>query len=92
MKEADSLLERAKMGIEAERFLASGVGRYLVERANNDANLAVEALKTVNPDDPCRVRELQSDLNVPDKIVHWLAEMVSEGNACEFQLKEMEDE
>lgn len=88
----NGMLETARIGIEVERFFNSDVGKYVTARASADANAAVEAMKSVDYTDSAACAKIQSELNVPDRIIHWLTEVITEGEACEFQLKQMDEE
>ena len=91
MSEIDSVFEVAKLGIEADSFVSSSVGQYLVGRAEQEANLALEKMKTADPTDAKVIREIQNELNLPDRVVKWLTDVIAEGHACEFQLRAMEE-
>jgi len=86
----DTLFNAAKLGVDVERFFSSPVGRYLKAKAEKDSLEAIYAMKTVDINDPVACRKIQDDLNTPDKILRWLNEMVEEGRASEYQLRELE--
>jgi len=86
------LFDTAKLGIDAERFISSDVGKYIIAKAEHDANEAINKMKTVNTADSDAVSKIQSDLLIPDKIINWLSEVINEGQACEYQLREIESQ
>lgn len=90
-KKENDMLETARVGIEVERFFNSDVGKYVVSRANSEANAAIAEMKTVDYTDSAACAKIQADLNAPDNIIHWLTEVINEGQACEFQLKQMDE-
>lgn len=60
MSDAAALLRDVEFGISVQEFLRSPIGDYLITRWSDDINSAKEALLTVDPTDPNRVRELQT--------------------------------
>ncbi len=87
---SDAEFETAKLGIEAEHFISSPLGQYLVAMAQRDAREAVEEMKTVNPADMETVRSIQTKLNTPDRFIKWLSELIEEGRACAFKIEQEE--
>lgn len=81
------LFAEAVLGKEAEEFLASQVGRYLVGRAEQEEREALNLLATVSPWRRNRIRQLQCDVAVARSIKGWLAEMITAGNAAMHQLE-----
>jgi len=78
--ENTTLLERTiALGFEAEAFLKSDIGRYLVARADEEIECAVEELKGVDPEDAKAIRALQGKINVAESIQYWLAEAIQDG-------------
>lgn len=77
-----------EMGIEAERFITSPLGRYLIKRAEGEREQAVEALVQGNPADAETMRSLQNKVHVIDMVQQWLADAITEGHAMEQSLIE----
>jgi len=78
--ENTNLLERAiALGFEAEAFLQSDIGRYLIERADDEIDTALDELKRADPEDAKTIRRLQGDIKVAESIQYWLAEAIQDG-------------
>jgi uncharacterized protein YbjT (DUF2867 family) len=92
MTDGDTLLAEAILGRDAEEFLASELGRYLVGRAEQEEREAVEQLARVSSWRRRRIRELQDDIWRARSVRQWLAEMVSAGRAAEPLLEQMRAE
>ena len=59
---SDDLLEVAQLGVEAESFKSSRLGKYMVESARDEILDASEKLCTVNPDDRDEIERLQNKI------------------------------
>lgn len=77
--ENNPLEQSIAFGIEVENFLQSDIGRYLVQRADEEIEDAVEQLKRADPDEPRVIRHLQSRIQVVESIQYWLAEAIQDG-------------
>lgn len=66
-------------GFEVEAFLSSDIGKYLIQRADEEIEDAVEELKRADPDIPSVIRALQSKISVAESIQYWLAEAIQDG-------------
>jgi len=87
MAELDELTKQVEFGIEAEAFLNTSIGRYLVKRAEDEIADAVEALKTVDCEDTNAVRELQNRIWKAESVQFWIAEIINDGFAAEEMIK-----
>ena len=72
-------------------FLATPTGKYLVARAEREAKEAIADMKTVSPADHEGIAAIQRRLVIPDLVVHWLADVVSEGAMCASRVHEEEE-
>ena len=86
--ESDNKVRWALLGRQIEAFLASDGGRYLTERAANESEAAIEAMKTVDPADSKQVAALQRRLLIPELVVAWLREAAHVGRAAEAQIEQ----
>jgi hypothetical protein len=84
--------EVASFGIEVERFLFSPIGRYLIARAENERDKAINAFKEVDPANVAEVRNLQDTINIPDRIMRWLSEAVENGRLAHDKIRVEEAE
>lgn len=66
-------------GFQAEAFLQSDVGKYLIAKAEAEVLEATEALKVVDPTVPDAIRELQNRVYRGESIQYWLAEAIQSG-------------
>ena len=60
----DELIAAAELGEQARKFLESDLGRMLVGLADQEADLAQEALAVVSPTDTGKITELQNQVKV----------------------------
>jgi hypothetical protein len=74
-----------------EEFLSGPIGGYLVGKARDQSQQAVDRLKTVDPEDAKSVRALQNQVMVADSILGWLGDAIHEGQGALEALKEDQD-
>jgi len=74
------------IGIEAERFITSPLGRYIVNRAEQERERALEALVKADPHEVAQVQQLQNAVKVIDAVQQWIADAITEGAAMEQSL------
>lgn len=74
-------------GMEVEAFLQGRIGRYLVGRAEAEAEAAVEGLKTVSPTEPETIRVLQNAVARAESVQYWLAEAIQAGHNAQRELE-----
>jgi hypothetical protein len=82
-------LAEVKLGIQAEDFLASPVGRYLVGRAAIEADAAVELLKKAKTIE--EMHHLQDRITLMESFALWVTDAINGGHHAEEQLKHEED-
>lgn len=73
------LLDRAQFGKQVELFWGSRVGEYLRARLHEVYTVAIQELKTVDPTDTKRIRELQNDIFKAESFEQWLSQAVTDG-------------
>jgi hypothetical protein len=81
------LMRTAALGMDAEAFLGSTLGKQLVQRANDEIDAAVEELKRADPENVKQIRELQNHIWKAESFINWLGEIYQEGNNAELQLQ-----
>lgn len=74
------LVEGAVFGRLVEDFLGSDVGRYLVAKAEAEAEEATDLLKKVWPWRTRRIQQLQNRIAVAESIQQWLGDAIVEGH------------
>lgn len=82
------LLKTVDLGFQAQAFLESDIGQYLVKRAEAQVEEAVEDLKQSDPENPKGIRALQHKIHVAEQVLYWLAEVIQEGRNAEAELNE----
>lgn len=82
------LMDQAATGEAAKAFLQSGLGGYITQRANDEADDAMAALIEVDAANTLAVAVLQMKIRVATQAVAWLMEAISEGENALRQLHE----
>lgn len=88
MDEHKMLLAEAMLGQDAEDFLRSDVGRYLIGRADQEIQEAQQKLATVSPWRRRRIQELQAQIWRAQSVKGWLIEVINAGRSAEQALEE----
>jgi hypothetical protein len=86
----DPIVRTVILGRQVTEFLSSDVGAYLMQRADDFAQEAIDALTRVDPEDPKAIRVLQNKIAVADLIASWLREAEAQGEQAEQHLKELQ--
>ena len=89
MTDEQTLIAEAVLGRDAQEFLASEIGRYLLGRAQMDEREAMEALVSVKWWRRRRIIELQSRIYRARSVRSWLAEIITDGRQAESVLEEV---
>jgi O-methyltransferase involved in polyketide biosynthesis len=84
-------LNTAKLGIEAETFLNTSIGRYLKNRAHSELDEAQQLLIEVDPTDTKEITRLQNQAWRARNFDSWLAEAIQEGWNAEAHLNALEE-
>lgn len=82
----ETLFTAARLGVMAETFLRSDLGRTIADKADREIQDCMEALLDVAPDDVATIRSLQFKAAVARSAVAYLVEIVQEGRAAEAEL------
>ena len=86
------LWDAVELGVEAEAFLKSALGKKLEELAVADIDEAFDEFKSVDPEDAKAVRAIQFKAQVAGTALTWLLEIVESGEQAERVLKDQEGE
>jgi hypothetical protein len=89
LTDEQTLIAEAVLGRDAQEFLASEIGRYLLGRAQMDEREAMEALVSVKWWRRRRIIELQSRIYRARSVRSWLAEIITDGRQAESVLEEL---
>lgn len=84
------LMKRVAMSVEAEQFLGSNLGRYIVERAESERDAAVAGLKEADPENAKLIRELQNRVWRAEEVQFWLADLINDGRNAMHEIQERE--
>lgn len=84
----DPKVRWAMFGKQVELFLQSDIGSYLVKRAKQEGDAAMEELKQVDAFDGKAVASLQLKARVADAVIVWLGDAIAAGESAVEQLKE----
>lgn len=87
----DLLMAEAVLGRDAEEFMSTDIGRYLLGRCEQEIDEAQELLSRVSPWRRNRIQELQNQIYRAKSLKAWLVELVNNGNAAEAVLSENHD-
>jgi len=85
------LLAEAILGKDAEEFLVSDIGRYLVARAEEEERDALDALSRVSSWRRGRIVDLQMKVWRAQSFKGWLGEMIVVGQQALQQLEAKEE-
>ena len=92
MSEDDFLLESAKLGIEAEAFVRSSLGQYMLERADMEIEYATVELIAADPEDGKVNRDIRSKIAVASSIKEWIVEAIESGQVAIIQINDNDAE
>lgn len=85
-REQAALLGKVRLQFDAEDFLRSDVGRFLMARSEETQQAALMALADCDPTDVETIRKSQFDYRVASSWMDWIAEAIVEGQAAQQQL------
>ena len=81
------LLQGIKLGDSAEKLVDSPIGKFLIERAQEDALDAMNTLKTISPIETENIRALQNRIQCAENFETWLMEAIQIGNMSQEQIE-----
>jgi hypothetical protein len=83
----DLAMAEARLGIEAEHFLKTPLGQYLIGRCELEERDALETLATADPEDPGAVRAAQFDLRVARQFPRWIRDAIQGGRIAQTTIE-----
>jgi len=86
----DPEVRTAVFGVQVQQFMASDIGLYLMQKADDYAQEAIDSLTRADPEDPKAIRTLQNRILVADLIANWLQEAIAMGEQAESHLEAMQ--
>jgi hypothetical protein len=87
-----TLFAEVRISIEADQFLNTDLGRYLVARADEEIEAAKDELATVPYWRKRKIIKLQNEIAVASKVPRWLGEVLTQGQNAEAHLRELDAE
>lgn len=84
----DLLLAEAVLGRDAEEFLNTELGRFIMGRCEQEIAEAQDALSRVSPWRRRRIQALQNEVWRAQSVKGWLGELISNGRSAEAALDE----
>lgn len=84
------LYAEAILGKDAEEFLASDIGRFIIARSDEEAQEAMGQLKTCFPWRRRKITELQNRIWRAESLQSWLGELIIRGRQATDQLEQEE--
>jgi hypothetical protein len=90
MSAVADLLKTVELGLDAQAFLASSIGKAIAERVEVEVAEAVEDLKAVNPEETQTIRRLQTQIHRAEQVIYWLVEFIDAGHNAEVQIQSLE--
>lgn len=82
------ILAEAMLGKDAEDFVNSEIGRYIIGCAEQESADAMNQLKSVYPWRHRKITELQNKIWRAEALQTWLAELIIKGKQAIQQLDE----
>lgn len=86
----DELLSMARMGIDAESFMRTPLGKFLSKKADDEIAAATEELIETEPSEIKTATEIRNRIHVARMFIVWLRDAITIGHSAHDQLKELE--
>jgi hypothetical protein len=90
-------LKAVALGLDAEAFIQSGLGKAFLDAMQESAISAMNELKAIKPSDfphleafAQRVQDLQNEIYRAESMEQWLVEVVETGRNMEENLRQQE--
>ena len=84
---SQELFAEAILGRDAEEFIQSDIGKYLIGCAEQEAQEAMEELKHVYSWRRRKITELQNKIWRAESVQSWIAEIIIKGKQATQQLE-----
>lgn len=84
----DLLFAEAVLGRDAQEFLGTELGRYVLGRAEQEEQEALDQLSHTSPWRRNRIQQLQNEVWRARSMRQWLGELIQAGKQAEQQLEE----
>lgn len=77
--DTQTLMAEAILGDDADKFLKTELGRYLLETAKQESLDALHELKSIDPTDTKKITELQNKIWLAESFEGWLVQLINAG-------------
>lgn len=84
----EELYQQISLGMDAQKFVESPLGKYLLERAAAEKDEALRSLSVVDPCDWKAVMTLQNIIHRAESFGQWLLDAIEEGRRLEREVQE----
>lgn len=88
----DEMLSLARMGIDAEVFMTTPLGRFLTEKASMERDAAIALLVAADPEDAKANREYRNRIHVSNMFLEWIGDAVNIGKSATEMLRQQEND
>lgn len=83
-------LRLARLGIDAEAFLGSALGKHIATQAQSEIDEATAELIKANPSDVEANTKLRNRIYVAGQALKWIFQAAQEGRAATDRIREQE--
>jgi hypothetical protein len=90
MEEADELLSIARMGVDAEAFVRTPLGKFLMDKADSEIMDATSELIGADPEDVKANRDIRNRIHVANMFRTWMRDAIEIGRAAHEQLSDLD--
>lgn len=87
-EEGKELMQKVAIGLDAERFLRTELGGFLVDRLIEHRRVALALLEEVDPDDAKMVRKIQNEAYLPQMILQTINDAIDSYKLAEERLQQ----
>jgi hypothetical protein len=84
------LINVARIGIDAEAFSKSDIGKFLIGKAQAEIEAATSELIAADPADVKANTEIRNKIHIARMFLVWLDEAIQVGRLAHDQLQEMD--
>lgn len=83
-------LKLVRLGIDAESFLGSTLGKHIATKAQDEIDEATQKLIATSPSDVENNTKLRNRIYVASQAITWILQAASEGKAAHDRIREQE--
>jgi hypothetical protein len=84
------LINIARIGIDAEAFAKSDIGKFLIGKAQAEIENEIALLIDADPDDVKLGRDIRNRIVINQNFLTWLNEAINTGRHCHEQLQALD--